>query len=298
MKGCFVAGADPELMLQNPEGRLVSSLGIVPGTKKRPRKVAGGAVQHDNVMAEFNVNPADTSEELVENMRSVLKELSGMIAPNVLVVQASADFPAEELKHPKARAFGCDPDFDSWSMSMNQIDGTAALSNFRSAGGHFHIGKRPEIAEMLDDPYGKVEVVKMLDIFLGIPGVLLDPDPSAPARRKLYGKAGAHRPKPYGVEYRALGNFWVRSPELAELIYALADIAVRLTAEGQSKKVIDAIGAGPVQSIINDSNTKLASAAVRKVLAPYLPKEMLARILKKEPVKAVAGLSLSEVWGL
>lgn len=297
MKGCFVAGADPELMLQSPKGQLISAIGIVPGTKKRPRKVLGGAVQHDNVMAEFNVNPADTSEELVDNMRSVLKELALLVAPNTLVVRASADFPEEELKHQKARVFGCDPDFDSWSMSMNQIDGTAAFSGFRSAGGHFHVGKRPEIAEMLDDPYGKVEVVKMLDIFLGIPGVLLDPDPTAPARRKLYGKAGAHRPKPYGVEYRALGNFWVRSPGLASLIYELADVAVRLTHEGQSKKVIESIGAKTVVGIINNSNVKLAAKTIRKELAPYLPKEMLARILKLEPVKAVEGMGLQEAWG-
>lgn len=297
MKGCFVAGADPELMLQSPKGQLISSIGLVPGTKKRPRKVSGGAVQHDNVMAEFNVHPADTSEELVQNMYQVLAQLSRMVAPNRLVVQASANFPDEELQNPKARAFGCDPDFDSWSMSMNQIDGLAAFSNFRTAGGHFHIGKRPEIAEMLDDPYGKVEVVKMLDIFLGIPSILLDLDPTAPARRRLYGKAGAHRPKPYGVEYRALGNFWVRSPALTELVYGLADLAVRLTHEGQSSKVIQAIGAKRVVSIINNSNPRLATKAVHQVLAPYLPKEMLSSILQQEPVKAIAGRPLAEVWG-
>lgn len=297
MKGCFIAGADPELMIKTDEGALTSAIGLVPGTKKRPRKVSGGAIQHDNVMAEFNVNPADSSEELVGNMRSVLKELSAIVSPNVLVVQASAEFPDRELRHQKARIFGCDPDFDSWTLSMNQIDARATMSNFRSAGGHFHIGKRPETAQMLDDPYGKVEVVKMLDVFLGIPSVLLDPDPTAPARRRLYGKAGAHRPKPYGVEYRALGNFWVRSPELAELIYALADTAVKLTQSGESQGIIESIGVQKVQDVVNESKPKLAASIIDRVLSRFLPKDLTESILSQQPTKAVEGVGLKEAWG-
>jgi hypothetical protein len=248
-------------------------------------------------MAEFNVNPADSSEELVENMRLVLGELSRIISPHVLVVQASADYPDRELRHQKARVFGCDPDFNSWTLAMNQMDAAATMSNFRSAGGHFHIGKRAETAEMLDNPYGKVEVVKMMDVFLGIPGVLLDPDPTAPARRRLYGGAGAHRPKPYGVEYRALGNFWVRSPALAELVYALADVAVKLTQAGESQKIIESIGVEEVQSIVNGSNTKKAAKVVGKTLSRYLSKEMVNNILTTSPTKAAEGLSLKAAWG-
>ena len=38
-------------------------------------------------------------------------------------------------------------------------------------------------------------MVKLLDIFLGIPSVIIDPDKK---RRKLYGKAGAFRLTKYG----------------------------------------------------------------------------------------------------
>jgi len=135
MEGCFIAGADPELILLTPEGKLTSAIPVVPGTKEKPHAVSCGAVQHDNVMAEFNVNPSGTDDEFVHNMREVLRELSGMIAPLTLVARASANFPKKELASDVAQVFGCDPDFDSWSLQMNSIDGTAGMDTFRSAGG-------------------------------------------------------------------------------------------------------------------------------------------------------------------
>ncbi len=62
MEGCYVVGADPELMLVDSSGVLVSAIGIVPGTKEEPHPVSCGAVQHDNVNAEFNVEPSGTGE--------------------------------------------------------------------------------------------------------------------------------------------------------------------------------------------------------------------------------------------
>lgn len=292
MEGCFVAGADPELMLTNTEGNLISAIGIVPGTKKRPRKVQNGAIQHDNVMAEFNVDPAANFDEFEHNLRNVLRALSKVVRPNRLVVRASADFPETELQHAKARVFGCDPDFDSWSLGMNQIDPAASLSGFRSAGGHLHIGKKAGLEAMLDDPYGKIEVVKMLDIFVGIPSIFVDPDPTAAARRSLYGKAGAHRPKPYGVEYRALGNFWVRSPMLAKLVYTLADKAVALTRDGQSKDIIERIGEANVQEIINTSDKKKAKVAFRKLMR-FMPANIMDQINALD-----TSVDLYEAWGM
>jgi hypothetical protein len=298
MEACFIAGADPELMLVDDQGNLASAIGIVPGTKEEPHAVTCGAVQHDNVMAEFNVNPSGTSEEFVHNMREVLRELADMISPLQLVARASANFPKEALDNETAQKFGCDPDFDSWSLQMNSIDGTAALEQFRSAGGHFHIGQKDSTREMLQDPYGKVEVVKMLDIFQGIVSVAIDDDKTAAKRRALYGKAGAHRPKDYGVEYRALGNFWVRSADLVDLMYGLADRAVALTLEGKSTEIIESIGEGEIQRIINTSDKKGAKAVVAKQLKPWLDDITWERLKKASPITALKGKTLVEGWGL
>lgn len=298
MEACFVAGADPELMLMTPEGNLTSAIPLVPGTKEEPHTLPYGAVQHDNVMAEFNVAPSGTSEELEFHMREVLGELSRMVAPNVLVARASADFPEEALRDEKAQVFGCDPDFDAWSLMMNNIDGTAAMKSFRSAGGHFHVGKKGPVAEMLDDPYGKIEVVKMLDVFQGIPSIIMDDDKTAPARRKLYGGAGSHRPKDYGVEYRALGNFWVRSPALVHLMYELADLAVKLTFEGKSGEIIEKIGEKRIQKAINESDRPLARRIMKATLSKYLPKETFETIMRRSLITEIAKQPLAEVWGL
>jgi hypothetical protein len=298
MEGCFVAGADPELMLLTPEGKLTSAIDVVPGTKEEPHKVSCGAVQHDNVMAEFNVNPSGTDDEFVHNMREVLRELSDMIAPLTLVARASANFPKKELQSEVAQVFGCDPDFDSWSLQMNSIDGTAGMETFRSAGGHFHIGEKKATKEMLQDPYGKIEVVKMLDIFQGIVSIAIDNDKTAPKRRALYGRAGAHRPKDYGVEYRALGNFWVRSPDLVHMMYELADRAVALTLDGKSTEIIDSIGESEIQRVINDSDKKSAKSIVKQHLSKWIDSTTFNRIMKASPITALKGSTLAKAWGI
>ena len=83
------------------------------------------------------------------------------------------------------------------------LDGT----NLRSCGGHLHIGFDRAKNDMMARPH----LVRILDLVAGVPSIIIDKDKD---RRKLYGKAGAHRPKmieagdPYdGVEYRTLSNF-------------------------------------------------------------------------------------------
>lgn len=294
----FVAGADPEVMITRPDGSLISSIGLVPGTKKRPKKVSCGAIQADNVLGEFNVDPSQDTEEFIHSMRSVLGELQNIVAPNQLVVRASAEFPEKELRNPKAKIFGCDPDFDAWQMAMNVIDGSAAHKPLRSAGGHLHVGMTPETKELLEDPYGKIEVVKMLDIFLGVPSVLLDRDPTTKARRLLYGKASAHRPKAYGVEYRAMGNWWIKSPHLVDLVLDLAGRAVRLTAEGQSSAICEAVGGAQVCEVINNVQVKPAAQIIENVLSKYLPKKILGKILTQAPARKAEKQTLQAAWGI
>jgi hypothetical protein len=297
MDGCFIAGADPELMLVSPKGKLTSAIPFINGTKKEPLPVTGGAVQRDNVMAEFNVNPSSSFEEFVDNMRQVLGELAKMVAPNRLTVQASGRYPKKELDHDEARVFGCDPDFNSWTMRMNIFDNTKARDTFRSAGGHWHVGYKDETRDMLEDPYGKAEVVKLLDVFQGVPSILVDPDETAPLRRSLYGRAGAHRPKPYGVEYRALGNFWVKSPDLVHLMYQLSDIAVQLCADGESETIIESIDPRRVIKAINTSDQKLARGILDEI-KKYLPEETFERISRNTSTAAINGMDLYDTWQL
>ena len=57
---------------------------------------------------------------------------------------------------------------------------------------------------------------KFFDLFVTLPAMLLEPDND---RRKMYGKAGAMRLKPYGLEMRTLSSFFASSDELLDFVF-------------------------------------------------------------------------------
>ena len=76
----------------------------------------------------------------------------------------------------------------------------------------------------------------MMDLFIGIPSLFMDTDPTSKERRKIYGHAGSHRMTDYGFEYRSLGNFWFSTKEHVELIYDLVKFILHFVNEGDHKK--------------------------------------------------------------
>jgi len=71
--------------------------------------------------------------------------------------------------------------------------------------GHIHVGYENP------DPLTSLSLIKAMDLFLGVPSILLDTDTE---RRKMYGKAGEYRFKMYGVEHRTLSTFWTANEKL------------------------------------------------------------------------------------
>lgn len=208
----FTLGSDAEVPLLDRDGCYRSAIGLIGGSKDNPRVTKNGAVQEDNVLAEFNVNPAKTQEEFVTNTLLVLKDLKEIIKPLDLRVDISptALFADDQLEHYLAKLAGCDPDYDAWELREN-VAPTLESTSMRSCGGHIHIA----FDRAKDNMMARPELVRILDLVAGVPSIIMDSDVS---RRQLYGKAGAHRPKlvshgdPYdGVEYRTLSNFWLAS---------------------------------------------------------------------------------------
>ena len=75
-------------------------------------------------------------------------------------------------------------------------------------------------------------------------------------RKQLYGKAGAFRPKPYGVEYRVLSNFWIFDKEKTNTVWNLTERAVEHV---YSKKKIDNELGQAIVNCINLGDTRVAS---------------------------------------
>ncbi len=207
----FTFGCDPELFVVNGEGKYVSAAGLIPGTKDFPFPVKHGAVQVDGMAAEFNIDPVDNFHDFNRNIDAVLGQLLSMLPTgHTLAYVPSVVFSEDVFANAPddAKELGCTPDFNAWTGAMNPPPNDPENPYLRTASGHLHIGWTTD-ADMSDIQHVLTcrDFVKQLDWYLGGWSVNHDSDP---ARRNLYGKAGACRFKDYGVEYRVLSNFWIK----------------------------------------------------------------------------------------
>lgn len=213
----LTVGADPEFFLSNKHRRWTSAHDLVPGTKQKPHKVDKGAIQADGTAVEFNIEPASSAQEFATNLRTVLtqvrthvpKELKFEFIPSL---KYNRKYFKEQVPE-EAKVLGCDPDFDAWNNGAMNPRPTPTQGH-RTASGHLHFGwtSNADInsREHIEDC---MLVVRRLDYYFrpisGVWETYKDTE-----RRNLYGKWGCFRPKPYGVEYRTLGNSWLKYPNL------------------------------------------------------------------------------------
>ena len=216
----ILVGADPELFMKNPNtGQFVSAHGLVPGTKYEPHKVPFGAVQIDGTALEFNIDPAHTVDEFLHNITAVKNTIAGYVPGYNVVAEPVAIYDQVyfDCEVPgAAKELGCEPDFNGWTGEENPRPDPGNRP-FRTASGHVHIGWTEGVNPKDDMHFEEcAAVARQMDYYLGIHSLLWDRDPT---RRELYGKAGAFRPKPYGMEYRVLSNRWLSSPSLIRWVY-------------------------------------------------------------------------------
>lgn len=243
----FTIGCDPEIFLKSPDGQFISSIGLIGGTKDSPAPIGNGcAVQEDNVAVEFNIPPADSLEGFINSVNynlTYLEQVASKLGLELSIVP-SAVFTSEQLLDPRAREFGCEPDYNAWTRQRNPRP-DAVDKALRSAGGHIHIG-------FDDSELDFEQVVRAMDIFVGCEMLTFDKDTR---RRELYGKAGAFRRKAYGVEYRTASNAWVVSDELKAWVYNQTEKALEFVKSG--KKIPDTGIGEIIQKCINTSDVSL-----------------------------------------
>lgn len=226
----ILIGADPEAFIAL-NGKPMSAHDTIPGTKEKPHPVEGlGSIQVDGMAVEFNVEPTDNVDVFVQRTRDLMAHIEKILAVPRIIDLPSVHFSKDIMAATPRDALrlGCEPDFCSYTLAENPRP--RAHPRLRTAGGHVHLGWSSNL-----DPTSPAHrdacagLVGLLDHYLGVPSVLLDKDRE---RRQLYGAAGAFRPKPYGVEYRTLSNFWIHNPALIKWVFEQSQKAYRSWVEG------------------------------------------------------------------
>lgn len=254
----FKIGADIEVFLRDKiSGEIVTAEGIIPGTKKEPFKFDPNdgyfATSLDNVMAEFCIPPSQTPAEFYYAIEKALKHINSIVPKNLETVALPASYIAAKwLQTENAQTFGCDPDFNVWTEMQNMAPDNN--TTMRTCGGHIHIG--------YDNPnsYINTSLIKAMDIFIGVPSILLEPDNE---RKEMYGKAGAYREKVYGVEYRTISNYYLQSKELTQWVFENTKEAINFVNQGKC----NFLGEEEKQEIvhcINGNDKALADMLIKK----------------------------------
>lgn len=230
-------GCDPEFFLfDSTTGKYVSAHGLVPGDKKNPYKLKKGAVQLDGTAIEFNINPTNDPKEFKENILSVLKEIRAMVpkkysfsfVPEVFYEKQYFD----EVIPKECLVLGCEPDFSSVTGKMKAIPKFRSGSRYermRTGAGHIHVGwtsgvQSPHQGSHFEDT--KLVSYQLYRLFCDYYRLQNLWEISMSERNKLYGSEGAFRPKPYGLEFRALSNAWVKYPNIYSFIAGITQSSV------------------------------------------------------------------------
>lgn len=250
-------GSDPEIFIKNKK-EIVSAEGLTEGgSKHSPKKISeeGHAIQEDGIMFEYNIPPCNNVTEWIDNHRfcqdylRILANAHGFDFSD----KVSDEINPKYLKTVQAQTFGCEPDFNVYDRAVNEAPDNN--TNLRCAGGHVAIGYENPNFETSE------KIVKAFDMFVTLPALFKDNDTR---RRELYGKAGSFRPKDFGVECRALSNFWIHSDENMTWVYENSLKAATLVLEGKADTLIEKYSKN-VREAIDKVDLELAASTIKEL---------------------------------
>ena len=222
----FTIGSDPEFILKQ-NGNFFSAIKKLPSINKAIIKNKN-KFYYDNVLVEIQIKESKNKKEFITNIKNALSDLLNICNPLQVCDNSSAEFLNSELSHPDARQIGCNPEYCAYELSIiEQPIQIIQNTGFRSAGGHIHLGSKL----LFENSLNVIHAVRLLDLIIGIPSIFLDKTIGSEQRKKIYGKAGSHRLKDYGLEYRTLSNFWFFSPDLCFFIYDACEFVINFIKE-------------------------------------------------------------------
>lgn len=219
-------GTDPELFLAASDGDIIGAERVIDkeGLKmpqqldpQTGKPMVNRNIVLDGVQLELHPAPSTCRQSLAAGLAILFQNLRNALATREDGVRASFEPVVHVSKKEMdqlsdaAKTLGCAP-----SLNAAKANATVKVAKrdalMRSAGGHIHMGigaLRPLLAA--DNGKGAKPLVDLFDILCGLPCVLLDRDPNAAKRRRVYGRAGEYRLPAWGIEYRVPSNFWLRN---------------------------------------------------------------------------------------
>jgi hypothetical protein len=260
----LLIGADPELFFKRA-GVNISAHTLLPGSKAAPYPVPFGGVQVDGTAGEFNIDPAATEDEFVLHITEVMKSLEQMIDQDIhLDISPVVEYPAAywDSLPGVVKKLGCEPDYNAYTREANPKP--KEEDSLRTAAGHVHVGWGKDFNPF---DYEHFETCCLLgvqmDYWVGLPSTIIDPDTK---RKSKYGKAGAFRPKPYGMEWRVASNWWLQDEGYMRLVYSNTKQAFKTMQNGE---VLWLSMGEAARKIIDSNDSDAAIELCNKLAIPY-----------------------------
>jgi len=277
-------GTDPEFFVTDKKGKVLASDKFFPGKKEPWHFDINNEYQalfFDGIQAEMNIIPSKCRETVSYFVRQALikaKEKIGsdhdiLLKPSVRV-QKSVINGAD----PQAKIFGCEPDFNAYTLGQNTCEMDASKHPYRYAGGHIHIGMGSKYAKAGNPEYeiakteeGHIRAIKFIDYITGAILVMMDKGVDAKRRRTKYGTAGCFRPTPYGLEYRTPSCWWMKSPATFSLTFGLIRLAWNMLISKYDEELVRNVGYSveDVRGIVDENDT-VAAKRFWKQIRPYI----------------------------
>lgn len=253
----FFIGSDPEIFVEDREGKLIPAFKFLPG-KDKPALTAnqeylfntfGGCPMYwDGYQAEFTTRPARClghhGDSIAAGMRGVYDAAKNSFPDAKLSLRSVFNLDPKELATAEEEhvSFGCMPSKNAYGLKVEMPP--PRMVPFRSAGGHIHFG----VGELWH-PHAE-KIVKALDAVLGVACVSLFAEFDNPNRRRLYGLPGEYRTPKHGIEYRPLSNAWLCHPMIMNLVFDLARKCV-MFGQKDYMKFWDATEEETIECIVN-----------------------------------------------
>lgn len=257
-------GGDWETFLRDKNTKeYVSAEGIAQGTKKQPfnfdKTDKFACTSLDNLSMEFNFAPATTASDFYHGIEKALRYIEKHIPENLeYTADPAVRFDEKYLQTDNAKLLGCEMDFNIWTGRPNPRPKTKG-NNLRSCGAHITLGyENPN--KILNAQW-----IKAMDLFVGIPSVIQEPDNE---RKALYGSAGCYRNTNFGVEYRSTSNYLLKDKELIMWAFDNTTKAIEFVNDG--KVILLEEEADIIIAAINNNDKIMAKYMIDKYRIPML----------------------------